>query len=63
MFKNNQTLTVVAKLPIGQNTEPIIEALAIIASGLSAKELTALAHIVKNDPIKLAMAKPFLGIK
>jgi hypothetical protein len=39
-----------------------IAALAILATNLSAKELTRLAHIVKNDPVKTAMAKKYLGV-
>jgi hypothetical protein len=39
-----------------------VAALAILASNLTAKELTKLAHIVKNDPIKTAMAKKYLGV-
>lgn len=39
-----------------------ITALAILATHLSAKELTRLAHIVKNDPVKTALAKKYLGV-
>ena len=35
-------------------------ALIVLASKLSAKELEKLAHIVKNDPVKTAMAKKVL---
>ena len=37
-------------------------ALTILASKLSEKELSKLAHIVKTDPIKTAMAKKYLGV-
>jgi hypothetical protein len=37
-------------------------ALTILASKLSDKELSRLAHIVKHDPIKTAMAKKYLGV-
>jgi len=37
-------------------------ALTTLAQKLSSKELTKLAHIVKNDPIKTAMAKKYLGV-
>jgi hypothetical protein len=37
-------------------------ALVILAAQLTAKELTKLAHVVKNDPIKTAMAKKYLGV-
>lgn len=39
-----------------------ITALAVLASHLNAKELTRLAHIVKNDPVKTALAKKYLGV-
>lgn len=39
-----------------------IAALAVLASHLSAKELTRLAHIVKTDPVKTALAKKYLGV-
>lgn len=37
-------------------------ALTTLAAHLSAQELTKLAHIVKNDPVKTAMAKKYLGV-
>lgn len=37
-------------------------ALTTLLSKLSAKELTKLAHVVKNDPIKTALAKKYLGL-
>jgi len=37
-------------------------ALTTLAQKLSAKELTKLAQIIKNDPIKTAMAKKYLGV-
>lgn len=39
-----------------------IAALAVLASNLSAKELTRLAQIVKTDPVKTALAKKYLGV-
>jgi hypothetical protein len=37
-------------------------ALITLASKLSANELTKLAHVIKNDPIKTALAKKYLGV-
>lgn len=37
-------------------------ALTILAQKLSPAELTKLAHIVKNDPVKTTMAKKYLGV-
>lgn len=39
-----------------------MKALISLASKLSAKELDKLAWIVKNDPVKTAMAKKALGV-
>ena len=39
-----------------------IAALATLASHLNAQELTKLAHIVKTDPVKTALAKKYLGV-
>lgn len=36
--------------------------LAILAEKLSSKELAKLADIIKNDPVKTAMAKQYLGV-
>jgi hypothetical protein len=37
-------------------------ALTILAGKLNPKELEKLAHIVKNDPIKTALAKKYMGL-
>jgi hypothetical protein len=63
MFKTTQTFTLQAKIAIGEDNKVITDALSILASELSAKELTAIAKVVKNDPIKLGRAKSFLGLK
>ncbi len=42
--------------------ETKIKALTILASKLNANELEKLAHIVKNDPVKTALAKQALGV-
>jgi hypothetical protein len=39
-----------------------MKALITLASKLSAKELEKLAWIVKNDPVKTALAKQALGV-
>lgn len=38
-----------------------IEALTTLAKKLSVKELSKLAHVVKTDPAKTALAKKYLG--
>jgi len=39
-----------------------IKALITLASRLSEAELSRLAHIVKHDPVKTALAKKYLGV-
>ena len=39
-----------------------IEAISILAKKLSVNELSKLAHIVKTDPVKTALAKKYLGV-
>ena len=40
-----------------------VNAVAVLASYLSADTLTALAKLVKEDPNKVELAKQYLGIK
>lgn len=37
-------------------------ALTIMASKLKPNELAKMAHVVKNDPVKTALAKKYLGV-
>lgn len=37
-------------------------ALTVLAAKLSAQELSRLAHIIKHDPVKTALAKKYLGV-
>lgn len=39
-----------------------IESLTVLAKKLSTKELSKLAHVVKTDPVKTALAKQYLGV-
>ena len=45
-----------------QDADLKIEALSILAKKLSVKELSKLAHVVKTDPVKTALAKKYLGV-
>jgi hypothetical protein len=45
-----------------QDADAKIEALSTLAKKLSAKELSKLAHVVKTDPVKTALAKKYLGV-
>lgn len=37
-------------------------ALTTLATKLSQKELTKLAHVIKHDPVKTSLAKKYLGV-
>ena len=52
------------KIEAKTETEAIekMKALTVLATKLSAKELSGLAHTVKNDPIKTALAKKYMGL-
>lgn len=39
-----------------------MNALVVLAARLTAAELSKLANVVKNDPVKLALAKKYLGV-
>lgn len=45
-----------------QEADKKIHALGVLASKLKTNEVEKLAHIVKNDPVKTAMAKAALGL-
>ncbi len=45
-----------------QEADQKMEAISVLAKKLSTKELSRLAHIVKHDPVKTAMAKKYLGV-
>jgi hypothetical protein len=48
--------------PSEKEAEIKIKALCSIQKRLSAAVLEKLAHVVKHDPIKLALAKRYLGV-
>ena len=45
-----------------QDADAKIEAISTLAKKLSVKELSKLAHVVKTDPVKTALAKKYLGV-
>ncbi len=53
---------IVVEAPTEKDADTKMKALTVLASKLTAKELEKLAHIVKNDPVKTAMAKKALGV-
>jgi hypothetical protein len=60
MKKYSYDISIEAKTE--QEADAKMAALTALASKLSEKELTRLAHIVKHDPIKTALAKKYLGV-
>jgi hypothetical protein len=48
--------------PSEKDADTKMSALITLASKLSAKELHKLADVVKNDPVKLSLAKKALGL-
>ena len=60
MSKHKFTVTIEAKTEA--DAEEKIRALTTMAAMLSAKELTKMAHVVKFDPVKTALAKTYLGL-
>ncbi len=60
MKKFNYDLAITASTE--EEADKKVQALSVLASKLTAQELDKLAYIVKNDPIKTAMAKQALGV-
>ncbi len=44
------------------DAETKMKALTVLASKLSEKELSKLAHVIRHDPVKTALAKKYLGV-
>lgn len=60
MTTHNFTLSIEAKS--ATDAEQKVHSLTILAGKLSVKELAKLAHIVRYDPVKTALAKKYLGV-
>ena len=60
MNKYQYEITIEAKTETEADAKMM--ALTTLASKLSQKELTRLAHTIMNDPIKTALAKKYLGV-
>lgn len=60
MEKFNYELAISARTE--SEADKKIEALIVLGAKLSTLELEKLADIIKNDPIKTAMAKKALGV-
>lgn len=60
MKKFHYDITIEAKSETEADAK--MTALTILAQKLTQAELTKLAHIVKTDPAKTALAKKYLGV-
>lgn len=60
MNKFSYTLTLTATDKAEAETK--MKAISTMASKLKANELTKMADIIKNDPLKMALAKKALGL-
>jgi hypothetical protein len=60
MQKYQYDISIEAKSETEADTK--MAALTTLASKLTAQELGKLAHIVKHDPVKTALAKKYLGV-
>ncbi|NCT73983.1 MAG: hypothetical protein GXC78_05590 [Chitinophagaceae bacterium] len=59
-MKYQYTMTIEAKRE--PEADAKMQALTTLASRLSEKELSKLAHVIKHDPVKTALAKKYLGV-
>ena len=60
MQKFHYDISIEAKSESEANAK--MNSLTTLASKLSEKELTKLAHVIKHDPLKTALAKKYLGV-
>lgn len=60
MTKHQFTVTIEARTEA--EAEQKVKAVTTLISLLNAKELTKMAHVVKHDPVKTALAKTYLGL-
>jgi hypothetical protein len=60
MAKYHYDISIEAKIETEADAK--MTALTTLASKLSHAELTKLAHVIKHDPVKTALAKKYLGV-
>lgn len=53
---------IVVEAPTEDEADNKMKAVTVLLAKLNTKELTKLAHIVQNDPVKTALAKKALGV-
>jgi ribosomal protein L15E len=60
MNKYQYSMSIEAKTE--KEAEAKMQALTTLASRLIEKELSKLAHVIRHDPVKTALAKKYLGV-
>jgi hypothetical protein len=60
MKEYSYTINIAAKKE--EEAHEKMKALIILASKLNSTELSKLAHVIKHDPVKTALAKKYLGV-
>jgi hypothetical protein len=60
MKEYSYTINITAKKE--DEAQDKMKGLIILASKLSSTEISKLAHIIKHDPVKTALAKKYLGV-
>ncbi|HJV19387.1 MAG TPA: hypothetical protein VJ552_05860 [Sediminibacterium sp.] len=60
MAKFQYEITIEAKEELHADAK--MQALSILATKLSVKEICKLADVIQHDPIKTALAKKYLGV-
>jgi hypothetical protein len=58
----NYTYKITLEEKSEEDADAKVDAMAVLVKKLTATELTKLAHIVKTDPAKTALAKQYLGV-
>jgi hypothetical protein len=53
---------IVVEAPTEDEADNKMKAVTVLLAKLNTKELSKLAHIVQNDPVKTALAKKALGV-
>jgi hypothetical protein len=59
---NKYSFDITIEAPTQQEAEAKLKAASVLMQKLKANEITRLADVVKNDSVKTALAKKYLGL-
>lgn len=59
---NKYSFDITIEAPTQQDAEAKLKAASVLMQKLKANEITRLADVVKNDSVKTALAKKYLGL-